>query len=345
MFESCQLKHIMLNNHFVRSATHDYVQSEDGLMSVEQQHIYEQLAKHEVGLIISGHLYVSKNGQASADQNGIDDDDVMPRLKEVVEGVHQQGGCFIAQLAHAGAKARVEQPVGPSALALREGVVSKAMTLEEIARVKCDFIEAAKRAKKVGFDGVQVHMAHGYLLSQFTTATFNHRTDEYGGTVENRFRLAKEIIVGIKQACGEDYPVFVKINSNAPDQDEAYEKDLIYFLKQFKALDIEAVELSGCDFGSKKRTDHLYYLNRAKKLRALVDVPMILVGGVRTLEDVLAVEAAGIDLVAFSRPLICEVNLIQKLKRGESSNCLTCNQCFGLYYRKGKRCVRHQSLV
>lgn len=345
LFEPIQLKHLKLKNGFVRSATHDYLQKEDGLMSQAQQSVYEQLAKHQVGLIISGHLYVSKKGQASNDQNGIDCDDILPRMKEVVESVHQQGGCFIAQLAHAGAKARVEEPLGPSVLELREGCPSKEMTKQDIEEVKVAFIEAAKRAKEAGFDGVQVHMAHGYLLSEFTTEMYNKRTDEYGGNRENRFRLPKEIILGIQEACGSDYPIFVKINSNALMDDEAYEQDLIYYVKQFEAFGIEAVELSGCDFSSKKRSEHVYYLKRAQLLKTKVNVPLILVGGIRTLDDVKAVKEAGIDLVSLSRPFICEADFVEKLQENQSSQCLSCNQCFGLYYRKGKRCVRHQSSV
>lgn len=341
-FKAVKLKHLTLKNHFVRSATHDYMQAEDGYMSPEQLKLYENLAKNEVAMIVTGHLYVSPEGRASADQNSISSDEYMTRFQEVVQTVDQYGSLLIAQLAHAGAKARVERPVGPSPLTLRDDVTCHELTKEEIHQIKEAFIQAAIRAKKAGFHGVQVHMAHGYLLSEFTTPEHNLRTDEYGGTVENRFRLPREILTGIKEACGEDYPVFVKINSNVPTQNEAYEQDLRYILNQCHFLNVEAVELSGYDLFTKKRQDHLYYLERAARLKQQVDIPLILVGGIRTLEDVNQVLASGIELVSMSRPFICEPDLIHKLKESQEARCISCNSCYGLYYRKGKKCVFHQ---
>ncbi|MCU7195592.1 HisA/HisF-related TIM barrel protein [Turicibacter sanguinis] len=339
-FKSLELKNLSLSNRFVRSATHDYAQECNGLMSDKQLEIYEELARNQVGLIMTGHLYVSKEGRASEDQNAIDCDAVIPRLKEVVDAVHQYDSKFIAQLAHAGAKARVAQPVGPSELWLRGDTPSLALTHEGLKSIRHAFIDAAKRAKEAGFDGVQVHMAHGYLLSEFITPQHNLRQDEYGGSVENRFRFPREIILGIKQACGENYPIFIKINSNVELNDEAYESDLLYMLNELEALGVEAVELSGCDLGKKKYTDHNYYLERASRLAELTTVPLILVGGIRTLSDIEHVLQNGIAMVSFSRPFICEPNLVRQLKAGHQSKCVSCNCCYGLYYREGRRCIR-----
>ena len=340
-FEPITLSHLTLKNHFVRSATHDYMQQDDGLISEAQLDLYEELALNEVGMIITGHLYVSSEGRASADQNSIASDEVLPQLNQLVKRVTSHGSALIAQLAHAGAKARVKRPVGPSPLTLRDDVTCHELTVEEIHQLKEAFIQAAIRAQKAGFTGVQVHMAHGYLLSEFITPEYNWRTDEYGGNVENRFRLAREILLGIKAACGEDYPVFVKINSNVLTEDAAYEQDLVYILNQCHLLKVEAVELSGCDLFQKKRHDHLYYLERAKRLKQQVDILLILVGGIRTLEDVEQVLAADIELVSMSRPFICEPHLIQRFKEKQEAKCVTCNSCYGLYYQKGKKCVFH----
>lgn len=340
-FEPITLSHLTLKNHFVRSATHDYMQQDDGLISEAQLDLYEELALNEVGMIITGHLYVSSEGRASADQNSIASDEVLPQLNQLVKRVTSHGSALIAQLAHAGAKARVKRPVGPSPLTLRDDVTCHELTVEEIHQLKEAFIQAAIRAQKAGFTGVQVHMAHGYLLSEFITPEYNWRTDEYGGNVENRFRLAREILLGIKEACGEDYPVFVKINSNVLTEDAAYEQDLVYILNQCHLLKVEAVELSGCDLFQKKRHDHLYYLERAKRLKQQVDILLILVGGIRTLEDVEQVLAADIELVSMSRPFICEPHLIQRFKEKQEAKCVTCNSCYGLYYQKGKKCVFH----
>lgn len=346
IFKKIEFKNITINNKFVRSATNEKMANECGTINNALVEVYEKLAQNGVGLIITGHAYVSKNGMANLTQVAIYNDSFNNGLKKIVNAVKKYDSKLVCQISHAGGKAKSEEGeaiVAPSSVVIMtEASLPKELTIAEINQIKLDFTAAALRAKAVGFDGVQVHCAHGYLLSEFADPTFNKRTDNYGGNAENRFRLTREIISDIKRECGNDFPVFLKINSNIPENNEEYENDLIYVLKTCKNLGVEAVELSGYDFTSFKKDSSPYYLKKAAKLRKQINIPIILVGGIRSLNDVEQVLNAGIDMVSLSRPLICEPDLITKLKNGQDkAKCISCNQCFTLPLRKGKRCVFH----
>ena len=342
VFTPVTLRTMTVKNRIVRSATHDYVETPDGTVSEAQFAIYSTLAENQIGLIFTGHMYIHPSGQAGPLQNGICEQRFLPALRELTNRVHARGGVIAAQINHAGAKAISPDRRGPSPLTLLEGCPAREMTFEEITEVRDQFIEAAALAKEAGFDGVQVHAAHHYLLSQFLTPSMNLRTDRYGGSPENRFRLCAEIIAGIKERCGADYPVFVKLNSNVPTGDAAYEEELLSGLLRFRELGVEAAELSGYDVTA-RRNERAYYLDRAVRLRKASGLPIILVGGIRSTVDLERLDRSGIDLAAMSRPLICEPDLIPKMLAGQvTSHCLSCNQCFTLPQREGIRCVLHQ---
>lgn len=335
------LAHLTIKNRIVRSATNDYTENPDGCISAEQLSIWEEQAANEVGLFITGHLYINVQGQASPTQNAIDADQYIPALKQGADIVHRYGGKIVAQINHAGAKAISDDPAGPVPLEMIPGRQARAMTVDEIHQAVADFAQAALRVKQAGCDGVQVHIAHLYLLSQFTTPSINTRTDAYGGSSENRFRIVEETIQAIRQVCGADYPIFIKINSNDPEKDDEYESELLYMLKRFEALGMEAVELSGYDFGQRK--EHNFYLERAARLKKQVQVPLILVGGIRDLSDMDAVLSSGIDMVSLCRPFICESDIITRLLNGQpKSRCINCGGCQGLPRPYGPRCVFHR---
>ena len=204
--------------------------------------------------------------------------------------------------------------------------------------------KAAKAAKELGFDGIQLHCAHGYLLSQFLDPTTNLRTDDYGGSTANRFRFPGECLTAIRQAVGQDYPVLVKVNTNcAGEADEAYAQDILYFCRQFEALGADAIELSGYNWlGLGKKKVPTFYLDRAKAIRQAVKIPLILVGGVRGPESAQAILDAGIDFVSASRPFICQPDFVQHLEKGEDSPCIGCTKCLGnIWAKEGRRCVKH----
>ena len=218
--------------------------------------------------------------------------------------------------------------------------ISKLST-RKIHKIINGFGEAAVLAVKAGFDMVQVHGDR--MCGSFSSTVFNHRTDEYGGSIENRFRMTEEIIRGIQEACGEDFPVLLKVNVDTKAEDaEGYHRDMVWLLQRAKALGVELVEFSGVDFINQPKTATLYYLPQIKRLHEEVpDMPLSLVGGVRSLADMETVIEAGIACVSLGRALIAEPDFVTKeLSGGEKSICLSCSRCFVLpHMHPGIRCV------
>ncbi|MFP4172462.1 MAG: NADH:flavin oxidoreductase, partial [Candidatus Hydrogenedentota bacterium] len=197
LFEPAWLGALDVKNRFVRSATWEGMAEEDGRCTPPLAELMGELAANEVGLVISSHAYVSTEGQAGPWQLGIYNDDMIEGLSVMAKRVHDAGGKTIVQLAHAGCQARSvltdETPIGPSPSRNADDETCREMTHGDIARVVEAFGQAARRAKETGFDGVQIHAAHGFLLSQFLSPAFNRRTDEYGGGAANRARIVCDV--------------------------------------------------------------------------------------------------------------------------------------------------------
>ncbi len=362
LFREFKLGSKVSKNRFVRSATNDHLSDPDGMLTEEQQDLYEELAWNDVGLIITGHFGVSERYKTAFNQPLMSDDRFIPRAKVMADTAYYYGSLLYGQLSHGGLKAWKE-PFD----------INKA-TKEELGEVAEQFASAAGRLAKAGFDGVQVHLAHGYLLSNVLDDTVNHRADEYGGSDENRFRLVKEIIDAIKGSCPADFGILIKMNANdesclareqtaAPERSALssnsgnaagndsdlvscgpaarYDSHLVSYAKMLEACGVDGIELSGADFFCRDRNDRKYFLRQAILVKSAVDIPVILVGGIASLEDMEEVIDSGIDMVAMSRPFITEPDLIPKLKSGRQSEsrCLHCNSCYRIHATKHKNCV------
>ena len=342
------LPHITLPNRVVRSATATGLADQQGYVTPPLEGIYRSLVQGGVGLIITGHCYIAPQGIASPGQTGIHQEGCVPGLARIAAQKAGTGVKIIPQISHAGAKAPLTpQPVGPAAVCLRrDGVAARPLERGEMEEVRDAFVGAALRAKEAGFDGVQVHCAHGYLLSQFLDPLYNTREDGYGRTAEGRFRLAGEVIQGIKEACGADFPVFVKINATTAGDDQAYEKEMAAYLNLLEECGVEAAELSGHIVRKRGKADRLYFFQRAAALRGKTTLPLMLVGGIRSLEEMDRVLAAGIQQVSLCRPLISEPDLIARLLAGQKeAACVGCEQCFTKTDDGGVRlCALHRPL-
>lgn len=347
VFEPVQLGTMTVKNHIARSATNDYGGNEDGTVSAFQMEIYEQLAKNEVGLIITGHVCVCPDGRNDARQNGMYDDRFIEGQRALTDMVHGYGAKIVQQISHSGAKCPVAviggTPAAPSAVEVMPGVMPRALTVEEIVRIEDDFAAAAVRAKAAGYDGVQIHCAHGYLFSQFIEPAHNKRTDAYGGSAENRFRIVAETIAKVRAAVGPKYPVLIKIHTNAAEGDDVFEGELTEMLRTAQEMGADAAELSGFDFAKKRdgADARLFYLARAARVSKASGLPCLLVGGARTLDDMQQVLDAGLCMVSMSRPFVCQPDIIPILKAGGASKCIGCFGCFKIYQTAGKRCVLH----
>lgn len=327
MFREMKIGNNKIKNRIVRSATNDHMGHPDGSVSEEQVRLYETLAKNDVGMIITGHMSVSERYRADAHQPLVTDDRFIEGLRKIPEAVHKYGGIIYAQISQAGRKAYL------GACEINE------MSEEEIDTVIDQFVAGASRIQQAGFDGVQVHLAHGYLLSNVLDDTVNLRTDAYGGTAENRFQIVHTIINRIKDTCGADFSVIVKLCANNEALGE-YDETMLYYARQLEALGVDAIELSGSDFMKKNNDEAAYYLREALLLKQNVDCPVILVGGLHEKEMLQHVLDQGIDMVAMARPFICEPDLVMKFKEGKSdAKCIRCYQCFKTFQTKFKNCV------
>lgn len=343
IWEEANLAGLSLKNRVVRSATNENM-AVDGLVGQQLTELYRALGEGGVGLLITGHMYVSKDvGRASPKQGALYDDRFVPGLAKAVSAAAESGCKVFVQLSHAGAKAAPEdpasQPVAPSACEILPGRPARALTVEEIAGIRADFVAAAVRAKAAGAHGVQVHLAHNYLLSEFLTPQYNTRTDLYGGTAEKRMALPLSIIAGIKEACGASFPILVKLNGHVEQGDDVYQKDLSTYARLLKQAGVAAIEVSHYDFAQK---GHCYNEDRALLVKRESGLPVIVVGGYHTAGEMEAALAKGLDFVALCRPLICETDLCGKLREGKAARCISCNQCFVLSRENGLTCVFHQ---
>jgi 2,4-dienoyl-CoA reductase-like NADH-dependent reductase (Old Yellow Enzyme family) len=341
LFEQTSIGKLNVPNRFVRSATWEGLATDSGASTSRLNDLMAELARGGVGLIISSHAYVSPEGQAGPWQLGIYSDELLPGLREMADKVHEADGKIVAQLAHAGCRAATDlsgQPaIGPS-----EENGCRAMSRDAIHRVVDAFTQAAVRAKKAGLDGVQIHGAHGYLLSQFLSPHFNRREDEYGGSVPDRSRIVLEILERIKKEAGQDFPTLIKINSEDFLEGGLSQEDMLQICELLQEHGIDAIEMSGGTGDSGKwipsrktpihsRQDEVYYRSAAKRYKERLRAPLILVGGIRSYEAASEVVEQGLaDLVAFSRPLIREPGLVRRWESGDTapSACENDNLCF-----------------
>ena len=361
MFEPSEINGLKLENRFVRSATWEGMAAEDGAATQKLIDLMAELARGGVGLIISSHTYVQKVGQASPAQLGIHNDDMIPGLQQMTEAVHTHRGKIVCQLTHAGffgnAKLSGQTPVAPSNV---EGIAKGArqeLTKEDIQSIIAAFAAAAKRAQTAGFDGVQIHGAHGYLLSQFVSPMFNQRTDEYGGSIENRARMPLEVLQAIRKVVGSDYPVLIKVNCKEFTDNALVPEDFVQVGKMLADAGIDAIEVSGglpispktkaSQLGINKEEKEAYFQNEARALRKETDVTLILVGGNRSFHVAERLVAEGVaDYISMSRPLIREPHLINRWKAGDftKSACVSDNMCFQPASEgKGIYCVTERS--
>ena len=336
-----------LTNRFVRSATWEGMAKEDGSCPPALTDLMVQLAKGGVGLIITSHAYVSREGQARHRQLGICSDELVSGLAAMVDAVHKAGGRIAVQLAHAGCHADPDltgrMPLGPSSMK-GEGVPNcLEMTGDDFQMIAESFGKAAARAQAAGFDGVQIHAAHGYLLSEFLSPFYNRREDRYGGSVEKRARLLLKVAHNIRDKVGDMFPVMVKMNSEDFVTGGFTVEEMLEVASMLENAGIDAIELSGgtrysgdCAPSRLGRLDteerEVYYLDAAGKFKERVKVPLMLVGGIRSYAVAERIIRTGIaDYVSLSRPLIREPDLVNRWKSGDTgkARCLSDNLCYG----------------
>ncbi|MCG6553428.1 MAG: NADH:flavin oxidoreductase [Candidatus Magnetominusculus sp. LBB02] len=362
LFEPYTLKGIRLPNRIVRSATYEKGADAHGFVTPGLIERYEALAKGGVGLIITGGAPVHTTGVFVPQMVAAYDDKYIDGLSGLAGGVHAAGGRLVLQIAHGGRQCYPELlngalPIAPSAV--HEPVLNitpREITEDEIWTMIRAFGDAARRAKAAGFDGVQIHGAHGYLVSQFLSSHTNRRTDGWGGDEDRRFRFLKEVYNAIRQQVGGDYLVLIKMNSSdhlccgglRPDES-------LRIAQRLEALGIDAMEVSGGMYESSLRPartkilhpqDEAYFKNASALFKMSLNIPVIVVGGIRSravAEEMLQQGYA--DLISMSRPLIREPDLPNKFKAGkDKADCESCNACMNFRRLDTVKCVVLQKL-
>jgi 2,4-dienoyl-CoA reductase-like NADH-dependent reductase (Old Yellow Enzyme family) len=352
LFDKTTINGMELRNRFVRSATWEGMCDEQGRPGPKLAACYRDLARGGVGLIITGYTFVRPDGKQTRGSLGAHRDDLAPQLRELGTAVHGEGGKLCMQLVHTGGQARVAtgtRLLAPSSIeAPHYAGMASEMTLQDIAEVVSAFGESAARARDWGFDSVQVHAAHGYLINQFLSPNTNQRTDAYGGSIANRTRFLLEACRSVRQAVGSEFPVLVKLNGSDFMQDGLCIEDAVFAARALADEGIDAIEVSGGTPASGEQTpvrkkietreQEGYHLPLAKRIKAAVSCPIMVVGGFRSFEAATdAVEGDDMDYISLARPFVREPGLVNRWQQGDRSraSCLSCNGCYRPGLREG----------
>ncbi len=357
IFTPWQMGELTIPNRLVRSATWEGMAQPDGTPTFETVNFTAELAEGGVGLIITGYAFIHPLGRGLPHQTGVHIDAMIGPITRISDAVHKNGGLVAMQIVHAGGQTKSDwiggQPLAPTAmthLAFKEELaeLSKAQ-ISDIAEM---FGRAAARVKAAGFDAVQLHGAHGYLISEFLSPLTNRRTDEYGGGIENRGRFCREVYQAVRREVGPRYPVFIKLNTEDGLEGGLTPQDAALVAASLSDLGIDAIEVSGGMAAAGKKAagrvvtkpeEEGYFFDNAKLVKAAVKCPVIVVGGWRSKSRV---EAAldQVDAVSMARPFIRQPNLANLWKAGQSlqAACISCGQCLRAGMKGGVLCVQEQ---
>ncbi len=385
-FSPIRLRGVTLKNRFIKTATYEGM-SHEGIPDERLFELHASMAANGVALTTVAYGAVNEDGLTNSHQMVIDEE-AAPYLEKLAEAVHRHDGMISIQLTHCGyfttSKRYIHRrPLGPSRTFNKYGLVkgrpfSRAMDRDDIRRTTGDFARAAAIAQAAGFDAVEIHMGHGYLLSQFLSPKINRRVDEYGGSLENRMRFPLEVVNAVRAVVGDEFPILCKINL---DDDVRKGFSLPDCIKAVHMLDIhgvDAVMLSGGFtsltpfyllrgeiplremvtsepnylqkaalrfFGMqiirKYHFTENFFLEKARQVRRSTKMPLIYVGGVISSAGINTIMEAGFDMIAMGRALIAEPDFILKARENPEhrSPCDQCNKCVGFMEKTGIRCV------
>lgn len=381
-----RLGSLSLRNRVIKTATYEGM-TPGGVPGEALLRHHRELARGGVGMTTVAYCAVSRDGRTFAEQMWMRED-IVGALGLITAAIHGEGGAASLQLGHCGYFSRNRElpgrrSLGPSRLLNEYGLLSgipfsKAMTQTDLDAVVRDYADAAARAVRAGFDAVELHLGHGYLLSQFLSPSTNRRSDEYGGSLENRLRLPLAVLRGVRDRVGEGFPIIAKTNLRDGFRGGLELDEAIGVCQALERAGIDAIELTG-GFTSKTPFylfrgaapikemieaekspmqrlalrlfgrnviraypfEEMYFLDMARKVREAVGVPLILLGGILSIDNLETAMGEGFDFVAMGRALIADPDLIARMSSGEAtrSRCISCNKCVAESDKGGVRCV------
>ena len=372
---------LTLRNRFIKAATNEGM-CKNGVISKGLAHFHENMAKGGVAMSTVAYCATSQDGQTFVDQAHLSAETV-PDFKVLTDGVHKHGAAASAQITHAGSftflpKAfSTMKPISAMGGFNKFGVMTGRYTKKKMDRSDMDeianqFVRAARHAKEAGFDAVEIHMGHGYLLAQFITPFYNTRSDEYGGTIQKRMKFPAEVLAKVLDAVGKDMAIIVKYSQtdgkaggNTVTEGIEIAKILqstgAHMAQLSNGLNVESIDTM---FGNPlpatssppknlivrlgmmmqpkskepaREFSQLYSMEPAKQIRAAVDMPLCYLGGAQSMDNVDTIMSSGFEALGLGRALIFDPNLINDLKSGAQTEtgCTACNQCVMLMYTPG----------
>ena len=330
LFESLSLPNgQQVKNRFFKSAMHEAMAKRDNEPTQEYVNLYETWARENIGILVTGNVMVDRKGLAEPGNVVVDEETDKIMLEKWARAGGKKATKLIMQLNHPGKQAPktiTKNPVAPSAIPLAGDLGAffnppRALTEQEVKGLVQKYIASAQVAYETGFAGVQLHAAHGYLINQFLSAADNQRTDQYGGSLENRMRFLLEIYEGIRRVTPADFIIGVKINS-ADFKDRGFtEADSLAVIEVLSDLGIDFVEISGGNYEKPKMfaesKGQVFFLDFAKKVADKVTAPIVLTGGISKLSSMKEILAeTNIAMLGLARPLALDPQLVTKIKEG-----------------------------
>ena len=289
---------VKLKNRIVMPPIATYKSNEDGQVTDGIiEHYRERAAGGQVGLIVTEHSYINMQGRANAKQLSIARDSDVEGLKRLTDAIHAEGPKVIAQLNHAGSAAPSEvtgmAPVSASPVVLPtpqvmgDGGIPKELTEEEIKQVVCDFRDAAKRAKEAGYDGVEIHSAHAYLLNQFYSPLTNHRSDGYGGELIGRMRIHREVIQAVRECIGDEMIISLRLGGCDYMDGGSTIEDSVKASKLLEEWGVDMISVSGgmCRYTREGHEEPGYFSDMSREIKKALSIPVLLTGGVNDIKD------------------------------------------------------------
>ncbi len=342
LFSPFRIGSLNIGNRMVMSPMETHLCDKEGFVTEELIAYYKERALGGVGYITVENTTVDPAGRVNDGMLCIHDDKFIPGLKSLAESIHAAGGKIVLQLSHAGKEALPFytglEPVSSSAIpSPLTRQTPRELTIEEIRSIVREFAEGASRAAKAGFDGVEIHMAHGYLVNQFLSPESNIRTDDYGGDTVRRSRFAREIVESIRKCTPEGYPIVCRISADEYTEVGLKLEESKEIARILEKAGASAIHVSACNYASAFYNIPCYYLEEgcfihlAEGIKSVVKIPVLAVGRITSptmAENILQENKA--DLIVFGRTLIADPYLPNKIKEGlfdDIRTCLSCNRC------------------
>ncbi len=392
-FAPFSLGPITLPNRFIRSGANEMM-NHDTVPTQSLREFHRRIAAGGTGMTTLAYIAISPDGR-TFEQQGVLSQHSLPHYRAIVDAVHAEGSRASAQITHAGSFVQHKSLSNPRAMSASGGIdrmgvmqgrfFQREMTERDMAQVRDEFVAAARLAREAGFDAVELHMGHGYLLNQFLSPLSNHRRDAYGGSAENRARFPAEVLATVKEAVGKDMAILAKINLYDGVRNGATPADAVITARIMEKAGVDMLVLSGgrniespwaifhsplplddmkalnptlrarLQYGLLKRItpknlrfSELYFLEAARQVRAAVSCKLGYVGGVLSMENAQQVLDEGFDAVVMARALVHDPAIVNRFRQNTAhhSACDSCNRCVALMYTpSGTYCALSNNML